>query len=90
VVDNDTVTRISASSARTTISDLISATDSKIAFQRPAQKMVSKDPTTQSNYLDVYTTHISLDWLVDFEKKNISGSATHKLTVASSGVEEVM
>jgi leukotriene-A4 hydrolase len=52
--------------------------------------MVSKDPTTQSNYLDIYTTHISLDWLVDFDKKIISGSATHKLAVASSSVNEVM
>jgi len=52
--------------------------------------MVSKDPTTQSNYLDIYTVHISLDWLVDFDKKVISGSATHKLTVASSAVKEVM
>jgi len=52
--------------------------------------MTSKDPTTQSNYLDVYTTHISLDWLVDFDKKIISGSAIHKLTIASSVVKEVM
>jgi leukotriene-A4 hydrolase len=52
--------------------------------------MASKDPTTQSNYLDIYTTHISLDWLVDFDKETISGSAIHKLTVASSGVNEVM
>jgi leukotriene-A4 hydrolase len=52
--------------------------------------MVSKDPTTQSNYLDVYTTHISLDWHVDFDKKIISGSAIHLLTVVTSGVGEVM
>jgi hypothetical protein len=55
-----------------------------------ARTMASKDPTTQSNYLDIYTTHISLDWLVDFDKETISGSAIHKLTVASSGVNEVM
>lgn len=52
--------------------------------------MVSTDPTTQSNYLDVYTTHISLDWLVDFDNEIISGSATHKLTVASHHAKEVM
>lgn len=52
--------------------------------------MVSKDPTTQSNYLDVYTTHISLDWHVDFDKEVISGSATHELEVVTSGVKEVM
>ena len=52
--------------------------------------MVPKDPTTQSNYLDVYTTHISLDWHVDFDKKIISGSATHRLIVASPGVKHAM
>lgn len=52
--------------------------------------MVSKDPTTQSNYLDVYTTHISLDWHIDFDKRIVSGSATHKLVVVAPGVKEVM
>ena len=52
--------------------------------------MASKDPTTHSNYSDVYTTHISLDWHIDFDQKIISGSATHKLTVVSPGVKDVM
>ena len=52
--------------------------------------MVSPDPTTQSNYLDIYTTHISLEWLVDFDNEIISGSATHKLTVASPHAKEVV
>jgi leukotriene-A4 hydrolase len=52
--------------------------------------MISKDPTTQSNYLDVYTTHVSLDWHVHFDKKIISGSATHQLIVVTSDVKEVM
>lgn len=52
--------------------------------------MGSKDPTTQSNYVDVCTTHISLDWHVDFDKEIISGSAAYELTVVTSGVKEVM
>lgn len=52
--------------------------------------MASKDPTTQSNYLDVHTTHISLDWHVDFDKRIISGSAVHRLNVASLGVKHVI
>jgi len=38
----------------------------------------------------VYTTHVSLDWHIDFDKEIISGSATHKLTVATPGVKEVI
>lgn len=52
--------------------------------------MDSNDPTTQSNYLHVHTTHISLNWHVDFDKKIISGSATHQLAVVTPGVKEVM
>ena len=68
-------------------------TDSRIVFRNfngKTKAMVSKDPTTQSNYLDVYTTHISLDWTIDFNEKVLSGSATHKLAIASSTAEEVM
>lgn len=59
-------------------------------FNGQTKTMVSTDPTTQSNYLDVYTTHVSLDWLVNFDNETISGSATHKLTVASPHAKEVM
>ena len=65
--------------------------DTRIAFKfQLPDSMVSQDPTTQSNYLDVHTTHISIDWHVDFDEKIVSGSATHRLTVVSSGVNEVM
>lgn len=48
------------------------------------------DPTTQSNYLDVHTTHVDLQLDVDFDKKILKGSATHTLNVVTSGVKEVM
>ena len=48
------------------------------------------DPTTQSNYLEISTQHVALDWHIDFKLKVISGSATHDLTVRKDGVEEVM
>jgi leukotriene-A4 hydrolase len=48
------------------------------------------DPTTQANYTQIYSTHISLDWNVDFDKKFISGFAEHDLTVKEDGVKEVM
>ena len=52
--------------------------------------MADSDPTTQSNYLEISTQHVALDWHVDFTLKVISGSATHDLTVRKDGVEEVM
>ncbi|KAF8809387.1 zincin [Phlegmacium glaucopus] len=48
------------------------------------------DPTTQSNYLDISTQHVTFNWHVDFEVQVISGSATHDLTVKKDGVEEVI
>jgi hypothetical protein len=51
---------------------------------------IMADPTTQSNYLDISTQHVALDWLIDFTLKVISGSATHDLIVRKDGVEEVM
>jgi leukotriene-A4 hydrolase len=48
------------------------------------------DPTTQSNYFDVHTTHIDLEIDVDFEKKVLKGSVTHTVNVVKAGVKEVM
>ena len=48
-----------------------------------------EDPTSQSNYTQIVTTNVSLDWTVDFEKRCIHGSATHQL-VAKDDVSEVM
>ncbi|KAF8839796.1 zincin [Paxillus ammoniavirescens] len=47
------------------------------------------DPTTQSNYLDIATENVALNWTIDFEKKRIHGSATHEL-VARVEVSEVI
>jgi leukotriene-A4 hydrolase len=48
------------------------------------------DPTTQSNYFEVVSQHIALDWHIDFETKTVSGSATHTLLVKESGVKEIV
>jgi len=48
------------------------------------------DLTTQSNYLQVYTTNVDFRWTVDFEKHLIEGSATHTLLPREDGIEEVM
>ena len=48
------------------------------------------DPTSQSNFASIVTEHVAFDWTVDFEKKVISGSATHTLRAVDDGVEEVV
>lgn len=54
-----------------------------------ADEIPVKDPTSQSNYLDITTTHLSLDWTIDFDNNYIYGSATHQL-LAKVDVSEVM
>lgn len=51
---------------------------------------MSLDPTTQSNYTDVYSTHVRFDWKIDFVNRLISGSATHTLTVQKDALNEIM
>ncbi|KAF8060869.1 peptidase family M1-domain-containing protein [Lyophyllum atratum] len=48
------------------------------------------DPTTQSNYLQITTEHLALEWTLDFDAKLISGSATHHLLVKEDDVKEVI
>lgn len=48
------------------------------------------DPTSQSNYLQIVTEHVSFDWAVDFQQKIISGSAVYNLIVKQDGVNEVI
>ncbi|KAF8480769.1 leukotriene-A4 hydrolase [Russula ochroleuca] len=48
------------------------------------------DPTTQSNYLQVYTTNVDFDWTLDFEKQVLEGAATHTLLARETGIEEVI
>ncbi|KAG5642560.1 hypothetical protein DXG03_002547 [Asterophora parasitica] len=51
---------------------------------------MSTDPTTQSNYLQIATEHLALEWTLDFEAELISGSATHHLLVKEDDVKEVV
>jgi leukotriene-A4 hydrolase len=48
------------------------------------------DPTTQSNYLQVYTTNVDFNWTLDFSKQIVEGDATHTLLAREAGIEEVM
>ena len=48
------------------------------------------DPTTQSNYLQVYTTNVDFNWTLDFSNQIVEGTATHTLLAREAGVEEVM
>lgn len=48
------------------------------------------DPTSQSNYRQISTKHLSLDWSIDFHEKVIKGSITHELTVHTNDLKEVI
>ncbi|KAG6874151.1 hypothetical protein C0995_005569 [Termitomyces sp. Mi166 len=52
--------------------------------------MADIDPTTQSNYLQILTEHLSVDWTLDFDAQIISGSVTHHLLAKEDGVKEVV
>ncbi|KAJ6469011.1 peptidase family M1-domain-containing protein [Mycena vitilis] len=52
--------------------------------------MADLDPTTQSNYREIASEHISLDWSVDFAAQIVSGSATHRMKVLLDGVQEAI
>lgn len=51
---------------------------------------IMSDPTSQANYTDIYTQHVSFKWNIDFPNKKITGSATHDLRVSKDQVAEVM
>lgn len=48
------------------------------------------DPTTQSNYLQVYTTNVDFDWNLDFVNQIVEGAAKHTVLAKEAGVEEIM
>lgn len=52
--------------------------------------MGAQDPTTQSNYDQISTTHFSLNWSIDFSERVIRGSVAHELAVHESNLKEVM
>jgi leukotriene-A4 hydrolase len=52
--------------------------------------MSNLDPTTQSNYWQIASEHITFDWSVDFTTQILSGSATHRMNVLLDDIEEAM
>lgn len=48
------------------------------------------DPTTQSNYLQIYTTNVDFNWSLDFSNQILEGTATHTVLAREAGIEEVM
>ncbi|KAJ6620129.1 peptidase family M1-domain-containing protein [Mycena sp. CBHHK59/15] len=52
--------------------------------------MTDLDPTTQSNYWQIASEHVTFDWTIDFIAQIISGSATHRMNVLSDDVEEAI
>ncbi|KAH7908136.1 hypothetical protein BJ138DRAFT_1208110 [Hygrophoropsis aurantiaca] len=48
------------------------------------------DPTSQSNYVQIATTHVAFDWTIDYDRKIITGSAVHKLLAKTDNVNEVV
>jgi len=48
------------------------------------------DPTTQSNYLDISSTHVALDWAVNWNEKCITGSVTHSLVTHTDQVDRAV
>ena len=51
---------------------------------------MSRDPTTQSNYLSVVTEHVHFDWTIDFEEKLITGAAIHTLLVKDDKIDQIV
>ncbi|KAI0641084.1 peptidase family M1-domain-containing protein [Trametes meyenii] len=48
------------------------------------------DPVTQTNWQEVASEHIDLDWTLDFDKQTISGSVTHTLVWRKDDAREVI
>lgn len=48
------------------------------------------DEHTLSNIAQVRTTHLHLDWRIDWDKKLISGSVEHKIEVLENATDKVI
>ncbi|GAA5993250.1 hypothetical protein JCM10908_004532 [Rhodotorula pacifica] len=48
------------------------------------------DQATQSNYLDIESTDLQLDWTVDWSQRIVRGTATHTLKARKDGVDKVV
>ncbi|GAA6041801.1 hypothetical protein JCM8097_007167 [Rhodosporidiobolus ruineniae] len=51
----------------------------------PVSPKAPVDVITQSNYQDISTSSLHLDWTVDWAQRILKGSATHRLTVHKDG-----
>ncbi|KAJ3921486.1 peptidase family M1-domain-containing protein [Lentinula edodes] len=51
---------------------------------------MADDPTSQANYTEIATEHVSFKWTVDFANQKIAGSATHDLRVLKDDIGEVI
>lgn len=51
---------------------------------------MADDPTSQANYTEIATEHVSFKWTIDFANQKIAGSATHDLRVLKDDIGEVM
>jgi len=59
----------------------------------PSTVLLPHDPdhATYSNYVSVETTHLHLDWTIDWEKQLVGGSVKHEMkVVGEEGVKEVV
>ncbi|GAA6059566.1 hypothetical protein JCM10212_000622 [Sporobolomyces blumeae] len=50
----------------------------------------SDDPATQSNYNDICSTHLDIEWTVDFSQSFLRGSVVHSLVALKSNVSHVV
>ncbi|GAB0089567.1 hypothetical protein DMENIID0001_041330 [Sergentomyia squamirostris] len=48
------------------------------------------DPSSFANADEVVTTHVSLDWTVDFDRSVIAGSAEISLKITAAQIEEIL
>ncbi|KAJ3889345.1 peptidase family M1-domain-containing protein [Lentinula edodes] len=51
---------------------------------------MADDPTSQANYTEIATEHVSFKWTIDFANQKIAGSATHDLRVLKDNIGEVI
>lgn len=50
----------------------------------------SRQQATQSNYRDISTTHLELDWTVDWQQRILRGAVTHHLVAKTDNVRKVI
>ncbi|KAF8885226.1 leukotriene-A4 hydrolase [Gymnopilus junonius] len=51
---------------------------------------IAVDTATQANYTEIATDNVAFDWVIDFDAKILSGSATHKMIVKNDGVQKAI